>query len=436
MALAPPSNFVRLKYRPKAIQPVLDESQAEFNTTHSLAKKVKPEEEDELAELRALRFRPAIMFPGHTQNKRVEQSVVSDDLAYRSATKPTIFERVELQKVLVKKQLREEQQEARRMERKEELRQRLAIVMAQSKSLTDEDVKNAQRDTNQAGNDGDEETKNDELNMQQQQGGSGMTQEELALTSLTENDLALMDEEELAEYKATCLELKEKRLLRTRSPAVFHRPVSSYDRRMLALKLFFNIGKREREMTEILPWIYVGRVEPARSMYGLAKLGFTHIMNVTEEEPNLFPLQFVYLKLPVRDEMEANIGELFPQALEFFKRVEQKRGKLYIHCSAGISRAPTMAIAYLIANRKIPLKDAYSYVCNRRPLVGINNHFLFQLAELELAQGLGSSVTNHKDWMFYEFNRIRAEIERTRSHKGLFPTTLELYRKREDDDIL
>jgi protein-tyrosine phosphatase len=134
--------------------------------------------------------------------------------------------------------------------------------------------------------------------------------------------------------------------------------------------------------------------------------------------------------------MEANIGELFPQALAFFRRVEQKKAKVYVHCSAGISRAPTMVIAYLIAERKVSLRDAYAYVASRRPIIGINDHFLFQLAELEIAQGAGCSVTNHKDWMFYEFNRIRSDIEQTRSSKGLFFTALHLYRPKEDEDII
>jgi len=438
MALAPPSNFVRLKYRPKPVHPELDEGQADYGATHSVAKKVKPEEVDDLAELRELRFRPAIMFPGHTQNKRVESTVVSDDKTYRSEMKPTLFERVEQQKVLLKKQLREEEQEIRRMERKEELRQRLAKVLAESVALSPEEIEKARMETEKnKGSDGEDgESKDDDANLAKEQIGSGMTQEEMALTSLNENDLALMDPEELADYRETCLELKEKRVLRARNPVVYHRVESAYYRRMLALKLFFGFGKQEREMTEILPWMLLGRVEPAQNMYGLTKLGVTHILNVTKEEPNLFPLQFVYLKVPVRDEMEENIGEFFQQAIEFFKRVESKRGKIYIHCSAGISRAPTMAIVYLIALRNISLNDAYAYVKARRPLIQINDHFLFQLAELEIAQGHGSSVTNHKDFMFYEFNRIRSDIEEIRSHNGLFFTTLSLYRKREDDDIL
>jgi hypothetical protein len=66
-AVVAPSNFLRLKYRPKPLHPELDENEAVYDTSHSIAKKVKPVLGDELAELRALRFRPAVMFPGHTR---------------------------------------------------------------------------------------------------------------------------------------------------------------------------------------------------------------------------------------------------------------------------------------------------------------------------------------------------------------------------------
>lgn len=438
MAAVAPSNFLRLKYRPPPVHPELNEEEAEYDKSHSIAKKTRVEEEDELAELRALRFRPAIMFPGNTQNKRVEAEIVSDDVAYRKEVKPTLFERVELQKALVKKQLREEQNEARKLEQKEQLRQRLAQLVSGSASLSPEEMERVRKD---------EEAKNrasksadDGEEGKQESGdgteGAGLGADELALSSLNENDFALMDPDEIAEVKSTLLELKEKRLLRTRQPWMYHTPVSTFQRRKLALKLALNVGKRGREMTEILPWLLLGKVEPARNMYGLAKLGVTHILNVTDDEPNLFPMQFVYLKLAVRDEDDANIGELIPQALELFKRVESKRGKVYVHCSAGVSRAPTMVIAYLVADRQISLRDAWTYVVNRRPTLQINSHFMFQLAELELAQGKGSSVTNHKEWMFYEFNRLRADIAETRHHNGLLSTSLELYRKREDEATL
>ena len=127
----------------------------------------------------------------------------------------------------------------------------------------------------------------------------------------------------------------------------------------------------------------------------------------------------------------------FAQALGFFERVERKRGRVYVHCTAGASRAATMVLVYLVANRKISLADAYHYVQARRPIVMITDHFMFQLAQLELKQEQGCSVLFHKDWRFYEFNMIKADIDPKKEFRepwGVFETTLVLNRKRQDDD--
>ena len=450
MAVPPPANFLRIKYRAAPIQPELRDG--EEGKSLSIAKKVRTEEEDTLAaELQALRFRPAIMFPGHTQNKRSEVVIASDDVAYRKETKPTLFERIELEKQYAKKRQREAENAKRKEDQKEAVRQRLTqIVLQAAGHSTRVDGEEGEgggeagaasapghREGEGEGEEGKRDDDDGEGGQQQQQDGfAGMTSEEAALNSLSDHDLSLMDEEDLADYRAVVLDLKEKRLLRLRAPRVFHRPVSAFQRRMLAFKLFFGIGQRDREMTDILPWLILGRVDPTRTMYSLAKLGVTHILNCTDDCPNLFPMHFVYLQLFLRDSLEANAAEYFPQALEFFRRVEKKRGKMYVHCEAGASRAPTFVVAFLMVERGVCLNDALAYVQSRRPLMQINEHFLFQLAQLELSLGLGSSVTNHREFTFYEFNMMRADIEEQRDAKGLLSTTLSLYREREDDDII
>jgi protein-tyrosine phosphatase len=55
-----------------------------------------------------------------------------------------------------------------------------------------------------------------------------------------------------------------------------------------------------------------------------------------------------------------------------------------VHCSIGASRAPTAVMAYLVYARGIPLVDAFQYLVVLRPLVIPNQHFLFELAKLEV----------------------------------------------------
>jgi len=58
-------------------------------------------------------------------------------------------------------------------------------------------------------------------------------------------------------------------------------------------------------------------------------------------------------------------------------------GKVLVHCQAGVSRSPTLVVAYLIARYGRPLMETFQMVKQRRQIVAPNFNFLGQLLEFE-----------------------------------------------------
>jgi protein-tyrosine phosphatase len=54
-----------------------------------------------------------------------------------------------------------------------------------------------------------------------------------------------------------------------------------------------------------------------------------------------------------------------------------------VHCAAGVSRSPTLVIAYIMWSQKKTRKEAYEYVSSKRPIIDPNENFMNQLEMFE-----------------------------------------------------
>jgi len=70
----------------------------------------------------------------------------------------------------------------------------------------------------------------------------------------------------------------------------------------------------------------------------------------------------------------------------FFFLVEEARTsetRVLVHCHAGISRSPTIAIAYIMKHINMGALDAYAFVQRSRNIISPNLNFMGQLIEYE-----------------------------------------------------
>ncbi|KAJ1434656.1 protein-tyrosine phosphatase-like protein [Ochromonadaceae sp. CCMP2298] len=144
------------------------------------------------------------------------------------------------------------------------------------------------------------------------------------------------------------------------------------------------VGSKDREYSVILPWLLIGRKEVANNQQLLNKLSITHILNVTRDQPNKFPSSYIYERVPIKDNENEDISEHWPTIINFIGRVEKAKGRVFVHCTVGSSRAPSAVLAYLVYNKGVPLIDAFRYVRTLRPVTLPNHRFLLELAKLEV----------------------------------------------------
>lgn len=112
----------------------------------------------------------------------------------------------------------------------------------------------------------------------------------------------------------------------------------------------------------------------------------THVVSVVSAEQRRLPSFIVghhYLRVDDREAAAQDMADGFGGIVRFIDRARREGGTVYVHCGAGISRAPTAAAAYLIWRLRLPAAAAVSLLRRARPCVRPNVGFVRALKAWE-----------------------------------------------------
>lgn len=136
----------------------------------------------------------------------------------------------------------------------------------------------------------------------------------------------------------------------------------------------------------ILPdFLYLGS-QDAVMQKNVKKYQLTDILSVGIQTPaydnsssSIVRTHFVEcLDLP-----ETQLNPIVRQTNQILNSVHSRRGKVLVHCNAGVSRSSTICIVYLMFERKMCFDSAYALVKSKRECIRPNDGFLKQLKQMD-----------------------------------------------------
>jgi protein-tyrosine phosphatase len=115
-----------------------------------------------------------------------------------------------------------------------------------------------------------------------------------------------------------------------------------------------------------------GGIWNARNMEELAQAGVTHVLNMQvefDDRPLAAPLGVRVLWNPTEDDFLPKPPELLKRGVDFaLAALDDPEAKVYVHCAAGVHRAPMMTLAVLCA-MEWEMEAAMVLIETRRPVV-------------------------------------------------------------------
>jgi len=129
--------------------------------------------------------------------------------------------------------------------------------------------------------------------------------------------------------------------------------------------------------------VVAGNACDASSRERLNRNHITHIVNCTPDLPCKWEDKYRYLRVKILDLPSEHIIKYFNPVSKFIDDAVKQNGNVLVHCSAGISRSPTLVLSYMMQYNNMHFQDAYAKMQSLRKIVAPNVSFLGQLLEFD-----------------------------------------------------
>lgn len=139
--------------------------------------------------------------------------------------------------------------------------------------------------------------------------------------------------------------------------------------------------------------LFIGSYEDACDFSKLRENNITDIINCSPFNcPNNFKEDFNYFNFDLCDSQDFDLWDPMNAIIKLIQQLKKSGRKVLIHCYQGVSRAPSIAIGYLIQCEDINVEDAIRQVKSNYMKADPNIGFMIQLEQYykEMHQKRGS----------------------------------------------
>ena len=139
----------------------------------------------------------------------------------------------------------------------------------------------------------------------------------------------------------------------------------------------------EKKIYQITSNLFMSGYYSACDINLLNANGINHVVNLTaHKNKNLHEDKIGYSSFSLADNSNFDLTSVLEEILSEIAKLLAKGKKILIHCKMGISRAPSIILAFMIRIQGMTYKEAFSKLQNINPKISPNFGFLLQLQKL------------------------------------------------------